>query len=337
MLLLSLRPILGDLHHGNNNLLILFLIVSMLYAWRRGYDIGAGLLLALATTYKVTPALFFVYFAYKRSWRTVLWGLLGMGVFLIIVPSLVIGNQFNGECLGMWWHRMVAPYVVKGAASPVFINQSLVGVIYRLFTHRIPGTGHYTIDRDINMISLDPDVVRNLIKVVIGLLLGLLAILCRTKATDRRDPRLLGEFALVVLTMLFVSERSWKHHYVTVLLPITYLVAEFFSPRLGQRGRRAIVLAWAASFSLMASTSTEIGGWFAGGEGHEIAQGYGMFMWAGVILYVTVGWRVWARRGEPSPDLRSGEPGLEVPPGACDPPDPLSPGRPATGRIPLGC
>ena len=44
VLLLSLRPILGDLHHGNNNLLILFLVVAMFYAWRRGYDLGAGLL-----------------------------------------------------------------------------------------------------------------------------------------------------------------------------------------------------------------------------------------------------------------------------------------------------
>ena len=79
VLLLTLRPILGDLHHGNNNLLILFLIVAMFYAWRRGYDIGAGLLLALATSYKVTPALFFVYFAYKRSWRTVGWGVAGHG------------------------------------------------------------------------------------------------------------------------------------------------------------------------------------------------------------------------------------------------------------------
>ena len=32
--------------------------VSMYYAWRKGWDIGAGLLLALATAYKVTPALF---------------------------------------------------------------------------------------------------------------------------------------------------------------------------------------------------------------------------------------------------------------------------------------
>ena len=237
----------------------------------------------------------------------------------------------------MWWHRMVAPYVVKGAASPVFINQSLVGVIYRLFTHRTPGSGHYKMDMDVNIISLDPDVVRQLIKVIIVLLLGLLALLCRTKTTDRRDPRLLGEFALVVLTMLFVSERSWKHHYVTVLLPISYLVAEFFSPRLGQRGRAAIVLAWAASFSLMASTSPEFTSWLADGEGHEIAQGYGLFMWAGVILYATVAWRVWVRRGETSPDLRSGEPGREVSATSYEPPDSLSTGRPAMGRIPLGC
>ncbi len=106
VLLLSLRPILGDLHHGNNNLLILFLIVAMLTAWRQGYDIGAGLLLALATTYKVTPALFFVYFAYKRSWRTVMWGVLGMGIFLLIVPSAIIGPDLQR---GMPRH-VVAPH-----------------------------------------------------------------------------------------------------------------------------------------------------------------------------------------------------------------------------------
>ena len=125
VLLLSLRPILGDLHHGNNNLLILFLVVATFYAWRRGYDITSGLLLALATSYKVTPALFFVYFAYKRSWRTVGWGLLGMGIFLLIIPSAVIGPEFNGECLGMWWHRMVTALCLQGSGQPAR-DQSVV-------------------------------------------------------------------------------------------------------------------------------------------------------------------------------------------------------------------
>jgi alpha-1,2-mannosyltransferase len=301
VLLLSLRPILGDLHHGNNNLLILFLVVAMLAAWREGYDIAAGLLLALATTYKVTPALFFLYFAYKRSWRTVSWGLFGMGLFLLVVPSLIIGPDFNNECLRMWWNRMVVPFVREGATSPQEANQSVVGVISRLLTSPLHGQGPYNVDLDVNIVSLPPAAVRVMIKVVTAALLGLLAFFCRTRTGDRRDPRLLGEFALVVLTMLFVSERSWKHHYVTVLLPITYLVSEFFSPRVGPRARAAIVVSWVFSFGLMASTSSEIGGLFSDGQGHKIAQGYGLFMWAGVVLYATVAWRVWSRRKESAP------------------------------------
>jgi alpha-1,2-mannosyltransferase len=337
VLLLSLRPILGDLHHGNNNLLILFLIVSMLYAWRRGHDVGAGLLLGLATTYKVTPALFFLYFAYRRSWRTVLWGGLGMGIFLLIVPSLVIGPQFNGECLGMWWSRMIMPYVAEGATSSQEVNQSFPAWIARMLIEQAPSLKRYGVKHDLNVISLSPWFVRYLIKGVVVGFLALLASLCRTRTNDRRDPRLLGEFALVVLTMLFVSERSWKHHYVTVLLPITYLVSEFFSPRVGQRGRVAIVLAWATSFSLMASTSTEIGGLFAEGQGHEIAQGYGLFMWAGVVLYATVGWRVWMRRKEAPPEALSAAGGGDAPPWPDDDTsDSLTTGRDRVGRLSLG-
>ncbi len=106
--------------------------------------------------------------------------------------------------------------------------------------------------------------------------------------------------------MLFVSERSWKHHYVTVLLPYSYLVCEFFSSRVGPRGRALLVGSWALSFTLMAATSTDVGGLFAEGQGHEIAQGYGSFLWAGVVLYVMVAWRVWARRLEvPLPATRA--------------------------------
>lgn len=305
VLLLSLRPILGDLHHGNNNLLILFLVVAMLAAWREGYDVLAGLLLALATTYKVTPALFFVYFAYKGSWRTVAWGLVGMVLFLAVVPSLIIGWEFNKECLRMWFHRMVVPFVREGATSPQEANQSVVGVISRLLTTPIHGQGPYNVDLDVNIASLPPAAVKVMIKVVTFAFLGLLAFFCRTRTGDRRDPRLLGEFALVVMTMLFVSERSWKHHYVTVLLPITYLAAEYFSPRIGPRARAAIVVSWVFTFSLMAMTSSEIGGLFREGQFHKIAQGYGLFMWAGLVLYATVAWRVWARMKEPPP----GDPG----------------------------
>jgi hypothetical protein len=306
VLLMSLRPILGDLHHGNNNLLILFLVVATFDAWRRGNDIISGLLLGLATAYKVTPALFFFYFAYKRSWRTVLWGLLGLGIFLLVVPSVVVGPRFNAECLGMWWNRMITPFVVKGESSAQEFNQSIAGLMSRFFTALAPTRSTYGLHHHWSVAAWPPWLVSYLIKAVAVSLVGMLAFLCRTRTNDRRDPRLLGEVALVVLTMLFVSERSWKHHYVTVTIPYTYLVSEFFSNRLGPRSRRFVAAAWALSFGLMASTSTEIGGLFGEGQGHEIAQGYGAFLWAGVVLYAMVAWRVWARRLEPpfnSPDL----------------------------------
>ena len=298
VLILSMRPILGDLHHGNINLLILFLIVAMFHAWRHGYDALAGLLLGLAISYKVTPALFIFYFAYKRSWRMVGFTFLGLALFLVAVPSLIIGPQFNFQCLQMWWHRMLTPFLVEGSTSPQEINQSLMGVLTRLFTEITPGTNRYDLHLDVNLVSWPPNLVSHLIKALAVGLVGLLACFCRTKITDRRDPRLLGEVALVVLTMLFVSERSWKHHFVTLLLPYTYLVWEFYYPR--NRPGRDWTLGGVliASFLLMATTSSEFGGLFADGKGHEIAQGYGMFLWAAVLIYAAVAWRLWARRGD---------------------------------------
>ncbi|WP_422926450.1 glycosyltransferase family 87 protein [Singulisphaera sp. PoT] len=302
VILLTLRPIMGDLHHANNNLIILFLIVASLYSWRKGYDILAGLILALAISYKVTPALFVPYFAYKRSWRTVGATCVGMVLFLFVVPSMIIGPSFNLECLATWWKRMMSPFIIKGNSSSQEINQSLPGVLTRLLTETKVGGGRYDNHLDLNIVAWDPATVKMLVKGTTLAFVGLLALLCRTKTTRRDDPRLLGEFALVVLTMLFVSERSWKHHYVTLLLPYTYLVYRAASPKSPRYVRYGLIGALVASALFMASTSTEMGGLFIRGVGHKIAQGYGMFLWAGMILYIATAWRVWVEKNDTADD-----------------------------------
>ncbi len=296
VLLFTLRPFLSDLHHGNNNLLILFLIVTALEAWRRGYDVLAGLILALSISYKVTPALFVYYFLLKRSWRAAGATVLGMALFLLVVPALVVGPQFNGECLGAWWHRMLSPFLTSGATSPQEINQSLGGVLTRLLTATPTGDGRYDVHVALNLVSWPPKVVGLMIKGISVSLLGVLAFCCRTKADRRDDPRLLGEFSLVVLAMLFLSERSWKHHFVTLLLPYTYLMAQFAFSGLRWPSRLTIAGALWGSVIMMATTSTELGGLFGRSQGHKIAQGYGMFLWAAVLLFVVTAWRVLAER-----------------------------------------
>jgi hypothetical protein len=323
ILLLSLRPILSDLHHGNNNILILFLVVGSLAAWRAGYDVLAGLLLALSVTYKVTPALFGLYYIYKGSWRTVAASALGMGLFLLAVPSLFLGPEFNGLCLATWWHRILRPYVSSDVAGVQEINQSMIGTAMRILTKQV-GDERYSVQlQHLHLFSLDPKLVVPALKVVSVAILGLLAWLCRTKTARRDDPRLLGEFSLIVLAMLFISERSWKHHYVTVLLPFTYLAYRAFSPKVSRGARAAIGGALVLSTLLMATTSTEVGNLFAHkqdrtvrtapsarfseagdsisrliakGEGHKVAQFYGMFFWAGVVLFAATAWRVRVER-----------------------------------------
>jgi hypothetical protein len=301
VLLLSLRPILSDQHHGNVNLVILFLIVATLYAWRKGYDVLAGMILALAITYKVTPALFVPYFLFKREWRIATATMVGIGLFLLVVPSLALGIEFNAECLSMWWHRILSPYVGKGEVSPQEVNQSMAGVLMRLFTD-VPAADRNNYggtQLDLNLFHWPKERTSAMIKALSVVFVGLLAYFSRTKTNRRDDPRLFGEWALVVMTMLIVSERSWKHHFVTLLLPYTFLVYHLFIVPASKRTRWILASALTLSTVAMASTSSEIGEFFLGEDGHKVALYYGMFLWSGMILYVATAWRVMADRNLP--------------------------------------
>lgn len=289
--LMSLRPILSDLQHGNINILIMFMVVMALDAWSRGRDWLGGAALGLAITCKVTPALFLPYFFYKRSWKMLV--ATGVSIFfcMFIVPVVVLGPDLASQCLGSWWHRIISPYVSGGVVGDLEINQSMVGVFNRLMVlDETPG--RYGSTLKLNVVNWDPKFVARLLKVFSIAWLGALFLICRSKTVRRDDPRLLGEFSLVVLTMLFVSERSWKHHYVTLLLPITYLTYRLFRPDIRQRDKWVIGSALGLAMLLIATTSSEIGGWFANGKGHKVAQFYGMYFWAGVVLYVATAWRV---------------------------------------------
>ena len=293
MVLLCLRPIMGDLHHANNNLIILSLVVATLAAWRRGLDVLAGLCLALAITYKVTPALFVPYFLYKRSWRMVVATLLGIGIFFLVVPGIVLGPRFNAECLASWYTRIISPYVENGVPSLQEVNQSMVGVLSRLLeeTQLAGHHGYNGTQMRLNLVSWPPEVVNRLVKGLSLALVGLLAIFCRTRTHRRDDPRLFGEFALVVLTMLFVSERSWKHHFVTLVLPYAFLVTRTLVLPARLRVRFALGTMLLASAVLIGCTSSELK-FLLGRDGHKVAQFYGLFFWSAVVLYVATTWRV---------------------------------------------
>ncbi len=289
LIVLVSRPLLSDLEHGNINILILFLVTAALWAFRHGRDDGAGLAIALATAFKATPALFIPYFAYKRQWRVVAAALAGLVLFLMIVPGLVLGFERNLWLLRSWCGAMVWPYVLDGQIETLQTNQSLAAVLMRLFTDSPAIEWSSGATERTNLLSLDRSVVVQALKASIVAILGVVAWLARTPTADRRDWRLACEYSLVCIAMLLISERSWKHHFVIMVLPYAVLVAYCGRSTCSAQVRRLIWSALAVALVLMASTSSELGGWLADGVGHKYAQAYGAFAGSAIVVFIAIG------------------------------------------------
>jgi hypothetical protein len=283
--LLGLRPMVGDLTHGNVNLFILFLVTAVLYAVRRRRDAGAGLLLALAIACKVTPALFVPYFAWKRAWRTLAGCAAGLVLFVWLVPACFLGARANALLLTSWAERMVLPYL-DGAVTTEHQNQSLPGVVCRLTTASasfstyegltaIPVEYH-------NLLALPPGLVHWLLRGCMAGFALLVVWSCRSPLAGREPWRAAAEVGLVLLGMLLFSERTWKHHYVTLVLPLAVLLYGVSACDLGRPRRRFLVAAVTLAALFMASTGTGIPG--LPERVGKLAEVYGAYLWANFLL-----------------------------------------------------
>ncbi len=223
----SVRPLISDLQHANLNI---FMMVWLALAWAmyvRGHDFWAGLFLALAIVTKLTPALALIYFAYKRAWRVCIGAAIGLVLFFVVLPGLYLGFDRNTEYLHSWYEMLVAPFLIQRYAATEIANQSLYGVALRLLSNAHLLTVEQMPVKDALAAGME-DMARPvttmgaLLRPAISLsILAALGWLCRSKVASRRDPRLLLEFGLVLLAMLLLSERTWKHHATT--LPIVFL------------------------------------------------------------------------------------------------------------------
>jgi hypothetical protein len=298
VVLLSLRPITSDLIHGNVNLFILFLVVAGLYALYRGRQLGGGLVIALAIACKVTPALFVPYLVWKRAWRALAGCGVGLVLFFWVVPSCFLGWAENQRLLASWTDQMIVPFVVRGEVTSVHENQSLPGLAARLLTHRpsfvewdkSPPHALQGVYFD-NALDLPASVPRWVVRGAQLLFVGLVLWRCRQPLVPRAGWPLAAEFAVVVLGMLLFSERTWKHHCVTLVLPFAVLCYYLATARPAVWLKRYLVGTLVAVVLLMLTTATVMSErgtpsewaqfWEAGAK---MAQVYGAYVWAYILL-----------------------------------------------------
>jgi len=252
VLALALHPLLGDLSHGNVNIFVAFVLFLGLAAIARGFDLAGGALIALGIACKVTPLLFVGYFGWKlllglwdavrtrgpifrslySSGGGVLIGLaLGLGLWLWLVPGLALGFERNEQLLASWSNQMLKPFLVDGKVTSEHPNQSIPGVVFRLFTHQPSDTIYDEDGKPVpsdyaNIADIGPDSAKNAVRGCQVAFVLLVAWLGRTRlASSRRGLAISAEYAIVLLGMLLFSERTWKHHATTTALPMAVLVA----------------------------------------------------------------------------------------------------------------
>jgi len=284
-ILLALPAVLGDLSHNNVNIFILFLIAGCLEAYRRGYDVCAGLVLGLSIACKVTPLLFLAYFVWKRAYGVIAGCLVGLVLWLAVVPGAVFGWDRNAELLTDWYKLMIERPVLKGEITTEHPNQALAGFVYRLFTHS-PSFIVYvkTPEGDIptpaayhNVADIGRSNAWIVVKVLTVAFALAVVLLCRAPRSERVGWRFATECGMIVLGMLLLSERTWKHHAVILIIPAAAL-AFSLSLDLPQGVRRFVMFAMIAAGLLMA-----VPGLF-GTEAGDLAMVYGTHTIAFLLL-----------------------------------------------------
>ncbi len=141
-----------------------------------------------------------------------------------------------------------------------------------------------------NLLTLTPAQARWLIKGCMALFALAVVWRCRTPVVPRENWRLSAEFSLILLGMLLFSERTWKHHCVTLVLPFAVLCYYLATRAMSRWTRWGLVGCLAAVTLLMASTSS---GLFADDSARagdvadqfaKQAQVYGAYVWAFLLL-----------------------------------------------------
>ena len=277
-MLFCLPMFLNTLTRGQFDIITLFFMAAVFYNYLKGRKFLTGILLAFAVTLKVTPLAFLVFFfLMKREWKILLSTTAGFGLFFFLIPSAVIGFDTNLMLLKTWWGLMsisqsatAYQHYLWGELYTPFgpHHQSIYAVVTRLVWHsEAHFIRHYN-----SLIRWIPS----------GVGIALLILLCvrtrRASDTPAQDPlRLLVEFSLFPMLMLFTSPVNHIHHYTVIYF--LFLAALMLMDRTSSESpsHRCLLLSlWICAFSLF------LGTWFR-------SLGYwGIPLWGSMLLWSMV-------------------------------------------------
>ncbi len=283
--------VIVDMQEGQTNFLALLpLIAGLALAQResRWLDISAGGLIGLGVAVKVTPLVFVAYFAWRRRWVIAASAVLAVAVCWVFVPALVFGWDQNLKWLEQWTRIMILPYVTRGEVFYA-TSQSVGSVALRLLSH-VPAfethRGGGVQPHFMNLLDLPLAVVQQLVRslMVVVALAGLWWM--RKPLATLRSRRYVLEVAAVSAFMLWFSERTWVHHYVSFVLMLAAAAMIVSDPEEPERSQQ-LVYRSAGIFFALTLFASEAGKIF-GRDGIDWVKAYGVYLVGSLIMTAAV-------------------------------------------------
>jgi hypothetical protein len=200
---LTFQPVFSNLMHGQVTGLIFFIFCLGYWLLRRQRPFAAGLAFGFITPFKFYPALFLVYFLFRRQWR-VLAGAITAVAVLIIISLATVGLDAN-----IAYIRLIINELGKGGMA-AFNNESLTGFLLHTFT-----SGDVNSWQDMAMARWLTAV--RLVILLITLFLFVWA-MRKPHRQDSFDEDM--DLSLVILFMLIASPITWYHSYMWLIFPV---------------------------------------------------------------------------------------------------------------------
>ena len=248
---LAIGIIADNLYLGQANILVFFLCVSAVFMLENKSPLGAGILIAMATAVKLTPAFFILYFIYRREWKAVIGVLLGLPVFFFLVPSFFFGFERAWHLSMEFFNLVVLPFlrndaIIRETVYYTHPNQSLDAFLVRHFTdlgkNSYPGLLHN---------SLDPAKYTLAQMKTAGIFVkAALLVLSALALWRTRRFKLVSkfEYPVVFLLILYISPSSWLSHYISVLFAYYVSMAYITDIYSDKTGKFILMLCLAFAF-----------------------------------------------------------------------------------------
>src|SRR6185295_1346918 len=233
------------LHYGNAHVTAVFLLFASLWLFLQRKDLPAAVLISLAITIKLTPALLLPYFALKKRWAFLVATSLCV-IAINLVPSIYFGFRENNHLLRAWYGHVIESQTFHEDNGP--INLSLKGELRRYlspvdYSQRVDGDVRYP---NVNVLDASRETTEQLwmaiaATVFVAVLVFIMWRSIPTMDSEAKPRRQLIrlELGLMICLAMFAGPLTSKIYFIALLWPIACL-ADFTGARNHQAAGRIV-------------------------------------------------------------------------------------------------